>query len=346
MQWSVPSSEQGSFAAQPMSGILQGNEKHTVSWVFAPSDRATYNFTASCSYGSVPPGLAMQLASRQSPASPGQDPTALTTADMTDALVKVFSEQNLTETLPVNLVGQGTVGALTLQPTSIDFGPLAVGYPVKRSITLLNQSGGNLRYSITCRQVINSNSSAAVVQQAASALLGGEAQYALDADSQGALSSTEQRHSLADVATSANADSAQHVGIEEPHGILAARATKTLVLTLTPQRRHQYNLELVCETATANALDSAATTTEGTAAVPASLCAPPVTASVQGFSTYPTLMITDIVCQGWEKPFAWQQMACSQINTDLASELNQVSCCALLYGAMRCCVLLFCVMLC
>ena len=310
---------QGSFAAQPLSGILQGNEKHEVSWLFAPSDRQTYKLTASCSYGSVPSAVAMQLAQGQPPSSPGQDQTALTSECMSAALVKAFSAENLTETLPVDLVGQGTVGALTLQPTSIDFGTLAVGYPVKRSITLLNQSGGNLRYSITCRQATESVSPTGAIQDSAS---GFDAPIKLSTESQNKLSLHEQ--SSADVPTSVDDSSAQHVVIEEPQGILAARATKTLILTLTPPRRKRYSLQLVCETATANALDSNASDV-ATAVVPANLCAPPVMASVQAFSTYPTLMITDIVCHGWQKPFAWAQMACSQINTDLADELSQVT---------------------
>lgn len=327
----------GSFAAQPMSGILQGNEKHNVSWLFAPSDKNTYNCTASCSYGSIPSALAMQVTQGQFPSSPASSQTALSSADLNAALVRVFSAENLTETLPVQLVGQGTVGALTLQPTSIDFGTLAVGYPVKRSITLLNQSGGNLRYSITCRQIADSDVLIKAAQNSArdglsseaveiSSGLSSESQDRPTADSAGFHSPTEQLQTSADVSTSENDSAAQHLVIEEPQGILAARATKTLTLTLTPQHRKQYSLQLICETATANALDSREQASAvAIAEVPASLCAPPVTASIQGFSTYPTLMITDIVCQGWEKPFAWTQMSCSKINTDLADELSQVS---------------------
>lgn len=44
---------------------------------------------------------------------------------------------------------------------------------------------------------------------------------------------------------------AEHLVIEEPQGLLPARAYKTLRLTLTPRRRHRYSLQLQCRTATA-----------------------------------------------------------------------------------------------
>ena len=47
------------------------------------------------------------------------------------------------------------------------------------------------------------------------------------------------------------AAAAEHLVIEEPQGLLPARAYKTLRLTLTPRRRHRYSLQLQCRTATA-----------------------------------------------------------------------------------------------
>ena len=47
------------------------------------------------------------------------------------------------------------------------------------------------------------------------------------------------------------AAAAEHLIIEEPQGLLPARAYKTLRLTLTPRRRHRYSLQLQCRTATA-----------------------------------------------------------------------------------------------
>lgn len=281
-------------------------------WTFAPSDRTTYNLSATCHYGSIRPALLKALGSQ-----PASDLTQHTAA----LVDKIDQESDLSNTLSVNLVGQGTVGALTLQPTSIDFGTVSVGYPVKRSITLLNQSGGNLRYSITCRPaVLTANLPGSAQDTATSSALSN------DTSSAGLPTSVQLQSST----LSTDKALAHHIAIQEPQGVLAARATRTLSVTLTPTHRTQYALQLVCETATENALpsntlDTACTTAVATSAVPTSLCAPAVVASIAAFSTYPTLVITDVACQGFDKPFAWRQMSCSQINRELADELNQVS---------------------
>ncbi|KAL0051980.1 hypothetical protein WJX82_005745 [Trebouxia sp. C0006] len=205
----------------------------------------------------------------------------------------------------VRLVGQGTVGAVTLEPSSLDFGTVAVGFPAVRDITLLNQSGGNLCYSITCTAV--------PVTEAVPSLSAAES----SPDAKDSLAQlTEQTNS----AQSAEDDgSALHLVVEEPQGFLPARATKTLRLTLNPSRRKQYRLQLVCQTATAQSSSTALST----APLPPNLSSPPVCAGIEAFSTYPTVMITDIACQGLDKPFVWKQMSCSQINTQLAAEMTE-----------------------
>ena len=197
--------------------------------------------------------------------------------------------------ISVRLVGQGTVGALTLEPSSIDFGTVAVGFPAVREITLLNQSGGNLQYSVTCKVLMIQPG----IESAAAAG-----------------SASEDQHR----------DSALHLAIEEPTGHLPARATKTLRLTLNPIHRQQYTLQMVCHTATASSSSSQDSSTAlSTAALLASLTAPPVCASIAAFSTYPTVQITDVACQGVDKTFVWKQLSCSRINTELAAEMTQVN---------------------
>ena len=68
-------------------------------------------------------------------------PSATASGQLGEALR--FSQQ-----VGLALVGQGTIGALTLEPSSVDFGTVAVGFPAVQEITLLNQSGGKLCYSI------------------------------------------------------------------------------------------------------------------------------------------------------------------------------------------------------
>lgn len=208
----------------------------------------------------------------------------------------------------VRLVGQGTVGAVTLEPSSIDFGTVAVGFPAVCDITLLNQSGGNLCYSITCTAV--------PMREAVPSLSAAES----SPDANGSLAQLTEQMDSAQSAEVEDDGSALHLVVEDPQGFLPARATKTLRLTLNPSRRKQYRLQLVCQTATAQSSSTALST----APLPANLSSPPVCAGIEAFSTYPTVMITDIACQGLDKPFVWNQMSCSQINTQLAAEMTEV----------------------
>ena len=311
MQWTVPHHTCSSFAVQPQLGLLQGNERQTVTWTFVPTDRSTYDVNVTCSYDSplrlMPEALEVSASALRQPAA---------------ALVRGHAQQ-----LGIRLVGQGTVGALTLEPSSIEFGTVPVGFPAVREITLLNQSGGNLCYSITCAAV-------AVTEPALSPAAAASAPASQDSMSQAGvgLPNAESALSLshgAESAISTDEGSNLHLVIEEPQGSLPARATKTLRLTLNPTCRKQYRLQLVCQTATASPPGfQSPSTAQSIAALPANPTAPPVCASVVAFSTYPTVMITDIACEGLAKPFVWSQMACSQVNTELAAEMTQVSICA------------------
>ena len=297
VQWSVPEHMRSSFAVQPHMGLLQGNQRKTVTWSFAPHDKATYDTNMICWFGSpqeasLAASSSLEQLQEALPGPPGTAPV-----EPPPGTPKGLSQQ-----IDVRLVGQGTIGALTLEPSSLDFGTVAVGFPAVQEITLLNQSGGNLCYSITCTVV----AAAAAVDAAAGAQQG---------IIQPGMQQGSPESSLHDD------DSPTHLVIEEPSGALPARATKTLRLTLNPSRRKHYTLQLVCHTATAGM--PAAPGLNAATALPSSLSSPPVCAAVAAFSTYPTLMITDIACQGLDKPFLWNQMRCSQINTELAAEMTK-----------------------
>jgi len=134
---------QGSFAVQPQLGLLHGNERQMVTWTFVPADKATCDVSVTCSYDS--PARPMQDVVTEA----GQPQTSLGDS----ALAPMQKSEAGAQKVGVRLVGQGTVGAVTLEPSSLDFGTVAVGFPAVRDITLLNQSGGNLCYSITCTAV-------------------------------------------------------------------------------------------------------------------------------------------------------------------------------------------------
>ena len=47
-------------------------------------------------------------------------------------------------------------------------------------------------------------------------------------------------------------------------------------------------------------------------------------ADIAAFATYPALMVADASSHGLSKPFVWEQMSCSDLNRELAAELNEV----------------------
>lgn len=53
------------------------------------------------------------------------------------------------EKLILTIVGEATQGALCIEPSSVAFGSIKVGYTLTRPLTLINQSTGVLRYSVS-----------------------------------------------------------------------------------------------------------------------------------------------------------------------------------------------------
>ncbi|KAK9812626.1 hypothetical protein WJX72_000839 [[Myrmecia] bisecta] len=121
-QWAVPQRWQRCFLVSPISGILRGNERTEVRWRFAPDVQKEVECRVACLVaGALPTPSGLQ---------PGS-----------------FAEE---DRLGLRLVGEGTMGALTLEPSSLDMGTVAVGFPVHHTITMINQSDGNLRYAMRC----------------------------------------------------------------------------------------------------------------------------------------------------------------------------------------------------
>lgn len=60
------------------------------------------------------------------------------------------SSTNLScEKLIMTITGEATQGALCIEPASLAFGDVNVGYPQRKTLKLINQSAGVLRYHVT-----------------------------------------------------------------------------------------------------------------------------------------------------------------------------------------------------
>ena len=142
MQWDVPQQLQPAFSVQPPAGVLRGNERQTVIWQFTPDRLGRHAGQVRCLL--APAQLTAGLASHESAAEPpslGSTAATQLESELTEAAVPAVS---------LKLVGECTKGAITLEPSSIHMGTVAVGFPAARTVTLLNQSDGTLRYHLSC----------------------------------------------------------------------------------------------------------------------------------------------------------------------------------------------------
>lgn len=75
------------------------------------------------------------------------DATGAFAADSTGA--GSSSSRLACEKLILTIVGEATQGALSIEPASLVFGSISVGYPQRKALKLINQSAGVLRYHVT-----------------------------------------------------------------------------------------------------------------------------------------------------------------------------------------------------
>ena len=169
-------------------GILRGNQRTTVSWTFNPARQQTYDARAALlilppaeaaavadhlAAAAAAEAGASALSSAAAPnctqsarsgllwtslgASDGED----VTGGPKDAGCDLGSAEGGSSSLPpitssledvpkvvVQVIGQATNSALACEPAVLEMGAVRVGYPEHRTIRLVNQSGGVLRYSL------------------------------------------------------------------------------------------------------------------------------------------------------------------------------------------------------
>ena len=245
------------------------------------------------------------------------------------------------ERVLLKVLGEGTAGALAMEPPSLELGTLLVGHAVTRPVTLFNQSDGVVRYRMDCGPA-DSNPDR-------------EAGSTPVEFPQAGLSAVDPIPGL-------------EVWVDEPEGAIPARASKTATVTFFPRFRKQYKLQLRCRTATVAPLLAPPTSgrlPSGSSMRPAPLPpllvkhssvgalplalggedvaaaadkwpqqasqAPPAICSLSATTVFPRLMVTDVLLEGVPKHTVWDMMGICEINqelkmqvTDLELELNKV----------------------
>ena len=253
------------MSVSPSTGVLRGNESAQAIWSFAPGKQKTYDHRVSCllydptdeaaaAAAQLPPPIVSSslqsstltpVATTEMSAREDEedreheirDNDGVADAAATDE-VAVGAAPSVAPAPPapllppgvdcvkLHVVGEGTTGALAMNPPSLDLGTLPVGHAVTRTVTLLNQSDGVLRYCMDC----------------------GPAEGA-DGDGTREPGSTPVEFPDAGLST-VDAKPGLEVWVDEPEGAIPARASKVVKVTFFPRFRKQYRLQVRCRTST------------------------------------------------------------------------------------------------
>eukprot|EP00882_Tetradesmus_deserticola_P017871 GHRQ01019169.1.p1 GENE.GHRQ01019169.1~~GHRQ01019169.1.p1 ORF type:complete len:279 (+),score=83.79 GHRQ01019169.1:1190-2026(+) len=142
-------------------GVLRGFESTQVTLSFAPARQQVYNaraallllppdVEAATGAGSSPAGKPSMLSITAANVQSVYQEDAIAEQRANDGTAAVAAEplEESGEKLILTIVGEATEGALRIEPSNVSFGAVHVGTPQSRTLSLINQSNGVLRYSI------------------------------------------------------------------------------------------------------------------------------------------------------------------------------------------------------
>ncbi|GIL53686.1 hypothetical protein Vafri_9323 [Volvox africanus] len=292
-RWQLPAKLAGMVSVTPVAGTLRGNESVQLLWSFAPAAQKVFEGKATCVVLAPDGG------------NGGSTAAAAATAD---------AAASETDGVSLSLVGEGTQGAVALDPPVLELGDLRVGHPVRRPLVLQNVSDGVLRYSLELVSAEDDESPAPNANAC-------DFTAGLDAG-----------------ATAAATAAGLECWVDEPEGALPARAAKTVTVTLFPRFRKRYSLQIRCRSSTVSPLltgpnnnrppsagrgglspvgaDAAA------AAADAAAAAPPVIAPLTAAVTFPTIEVTDVFSECQPKQLLWQMLGLNDLNYHLRTEVT------------------------
>ncbi|KXZ53757.1 hypothetical protein GPECTOR_6g674 [Gonium pectorale] len=289
-RWRLPPRVQGVISVTPASGTLRGNESVQLLWHFVPAAQKLYEGRAAC-----------LVLSPLDAAAGGEVP-----ADGGEAAVGGEEGEAVEgDGVFVSLVGEGTQGAVALEPPSLALGDLRVGHPVRRALLLHNVSDGVLRYKLEVAPAEDDELPAA---------------EATACDFTAGLDSASSNPA---------ASAGLECWVDEPEGALPARASKTVTVTLFPRYRKRYSLQVRCRSSTVAPLGAGANRppSAGRLAPAASDAAgpegpPPVIAPLTAAAAFPSIEVTDVYCEGLPKQLLWQLLGVNQLNHHLRTEVS------------------------
>ncbi|EFJ47120.1 hypothetical protein VOLCADRAFT_92245 [Volvox carteri f. nagariensis] len=311
-RWKLPAKLAGMVSVTPSSGTLRGNESVQLLWSFAPAAQKVFEGRATCVVLAPDGGDGAGGGAGFAGAGGFAAAAAAEGGGAADS-----GEAAETDGVSLTLVGEGTQGAVALDPPALELGDLRVGHPVRRPLVLQNVSDGVLRYSL---EVVPADDDEAP---------------ALDANACDFTAGLDAAITTAAAAVAAGLE----CWVDEPEGALPARASKTVTVTLFPRFRKRYSLQVRCRSSTVSpllagpnnsrppsggraSLGAVGDAAAADAAAAAAAAAPPVIAPLTAAVTFPTLEVTDVYCESQPKQLLWQMLGLNDLNHHLRTEVT------------------------
>ncbi|KAL6761327.1 hypothetical protein V8C86DRAFT_3023865 [Haematococcus lacustris] len=207
---------------------------------------------------------------------------------------------------------------MTLDPPLLDFGAVKVGHPVKRMVQLVNQSDGLLRYSLLCRPAPACPDPSSDPPSLGGGAEEGEGQQEGDGVPEAGACRVEWR-GRSGVAVEEVRE--EEVWVDEPQGLLAARASKQVAVTLFPRFRKHYSLQLLHQQQQCPAMPCLAPSLPSSQPLSRLRHHMPHSSRPcrQGSSQPLGLQVTDVLMQGTPKQVAWGMLGLAHINAELSA---------------------------
>eukprot|EP00755_Sulcionema_specki_P030874 Sspe_Gene.18719::Locus_6766_Transcript_1_1_Confidence_1.000_Length_5890::g.18719::m.18719 len=198
----------------------------------------------------------------------------------------------------LTVLGEGTVGGLTLEPASLDFETTLVGKTAVQDIAIFNSTTCDTRYALGW--VVDDDHTPEPEEDIA-----GDPE-----PPQEVLPPPFEHHT----------PTPEELTFSAPSGVIPARAHKTIHVSFKPTKRRPYKFKIFCRIigegkAAWSAHTNSTPTGEELAVLPSVLAS--------GYGCYPVLQVADIRSTTISKGHLWQQMNVTRINEGLQLDIQE-----------------------
>ena len=266
-EWDIPEKLASTIAVEPHAGMIRGGETITSKWTFCPQQIKRLGLKIPCVLR-IPNSYV-----RETTGAGGM------TRASTPASAYGAASRPEDERVAVAVVAEGTSGAITMRPESMDFGVSVVDHSETRTVELVNQSSGVVRYRLE--------------------VLWDEGCSEFDADVR-----FDEPTGLIP-ARAAKPVAVRFTGRTRADVGFKIACHTVVTPTLGPSGSSRSLLSLRDQSSSSTAFDGSGGD-------------PPPCVPATATADYPTLRVTDVACEGASKPSLWKQLSVNALNEQLA----------------------------